>query len=308
MIDDKLNLDNGHYYYPATQRLESPSNGGLFSNFYHCVWSLIDLHNQGYAVQKITFEQGSRLFRDESVDDLYPVLFKQDTKALSAWFTSQQTINTIARPDHHGVYELYPYHTYDHLINAYFKPSDGVKELTDYMRQKYKLDESLYAALYFRGTDKGTEVTLPDIRLMIQKVKAKMHAHDLHRCLVQTDDARILELGLESLPGAFHLEELPATSGDEGFHYQNARENVIPATEFAKRLCAMTHVLANASTIALPASNLAGWVCLLRTNTNRVIQYNKHGNEVSDVYRSAFKVKNMLRSIRAKVLNNPIYV
>ena len=220
-------LEHGHSFDPNTMSLESCSNGGLFSNFYHTLWSIIDLHNQGLTTRAVTFREGNKMFRDESIEDLYPSLFETDDQNLALWESRQDSIGKLPRLDHHGVYSLYPYQELTMIMDAYFKPSSEVLKIVDSWSTKHKLNDSPYAALYYRGTDKHTEVTLPDVNAMIEKTKQQMSAKKITRCLVQTDDARVLDAGLNELSGAFYLEELPVTNGDEGFHYQNAADEVI---------------------------------------------------------------------------------
>lgn len=300
-------LDHGHSFDVQNLSLESCSNGGLFSNFYHTLWSIVDLHNQGLLTRDITFKQGNKMFRDSAISDLFPYLFQIDEKQLDEWLRLSKSLGRLPRLDHHGVYALYPYAIFSPIMQAYFGPSAEVQEILRAMRSKHELDKVAYAAFYYRGTDKHTEVSLPDVEAMIASVKQAMERSGLSRCLVQTDDAAVLRLGLERIPGAFFLEELPVSEGQDGFHFENAEQEIIPPVLFSQRLLAMTHVLADSAALTLPVSNLAGWVCLIRGNTDNVIQFNKHGSAVTPLYHLAFLLKNHIRRIRAKLANQRYY-
>lgn len=59
-----IKLDHGHKFDIQSAKLYSCSNGSLFSNLYHTIWSLIDLKNLGYIAEEIDFLQGFMMFRD----------------------------------------------------------------------------------------------------------------------------------------------------------------------------------------------------------------------------------------------------
>ena len=307
MIKKSHHLDHGHYYEVEQQSLECCSNGGLFSNFYHTLWSLIDLHNQQLFTRFITFKKGNKLFRDSSIDDLFPYLFKINDQKLTSWEATHKSIRRLARPDHHGVYALYPVDLYRPIIESYFQASDSVSEIIKSMQNNYELSGQPYAAFYYRGTDKHTEVTLPQINDMIESIKRQMKDSNLSRCLVQTDDAEVLKISLDQLPGAFYLKELPVTSSKQGFHFENVESNIINPVLFSQRLVAMTFIMANAHSLTLPVSNLAGWIYLLRSNHRNVIQYNKHGNAVNSCYLRSFAIKNKLRYLRSAIMKKTYY-
>jgi hypothetical protein len=304
-----IHLDHGHTYAAETGILHSCSNGGLFSNFYHTLWSLIDLRNQGISPDHIDFSAGFELFREHWGEDLYPLFFAAPPAKPNSWSNSPAASATpLPRLDHHGTYAVYPYELLSAIRDTYFRPSEAVLNRKNALARKYDLTPGNYIALYHRGTDKGEEIKLTAAAPMLRSLQEAIHKSGISKVLVQTDDQSLLDFYLANLGSTVTvIEELPATTGAKGFHYLNHEQGLIDKKNFSLTLTAMTELLAQSDQFITSTSNLSGWACLLRGHAHGVVQFNKHGRKVTNLYAQLFRIKNRLRKLRARVQDRTVY-
>lgn len=280
--------------------LYSGTNSGFFSNCSKSLWCLIELANIGIFPRAISFSGGYQNFKDIDMSaDIYPNLFATDNFLADYIRTTLACHHRLRCPDHHGVYAIYPYQQLNLFIQAYFRPSERIKSLIAEITEKYGFDYSNTVAICYRGTDKGTEVRLADPeKYVIEALRLKTEGM---KVLVQTDQEQVKRHLLESIDGAFSLEEMPTTTGNTVLHSLDQDSLGMGKLAFGERVLVTAYIISKCRYIVNHSGNMASWICLLRGSANGVSQFNKDGCLVDSYQITKAYLKNFYRQFRRYV-------
>lgn len=278
MINPPINLGFNCSYYDNTLYCGHRHNAGFFSYCTVTLWAIEELLNQGIVPEKIDFSKSFKNYRDEEQTgiDLYPCYFRIDyTQDINHLIGSKIKIQ-----NHHDIYKNYNFADHFPLINRYFQPNQSILEVECNLQQKYDIDYSKTIVIFYRGTDKGSEVKLVDPKYYLKEAEKILNKNPDFRILIQTDQEQVRDLLSNYFQEkCFFLEEMPVTSSKKALHLQNLS---ISKFEFGKRILAVTYLLSKCEFIINHTGNMASWVCLFRGNAKNMFQFSCKGYLIND--------------------------
>jgi hypothetical protein len=150
------------------------------------------------------------------------------------------------------------------FISKYFSVTPEISEIANSLIRKYKLTPPNTIAVYYRGTDKGSETALGsfnDFKIKIQRLRTNENV------IVQTDSAEFLRAmdGIDFL----RIEENSVTHGDKGIHLQNT-----PTVNYEaiKYFLATILIMARCKSIICSSGNCSLWLMYYRGHAKNVWQ------------------------------------
>ena len=152
------------------------------------------------------------------------------------------------------------------FISKYFTVTPEISHLANTLIHKYKLTPPNTIAVYYRGTDKGTETPLGsfnDFKIKIQKIRTN------ERLLIQTDSAGFLEYMTEAGIDFTRIEENIVTHGEQGIHLQykpTANYHMI------KYFIATILIMARCKSVICSSGNCSLWLMYYRGHAMNVWQ------------------------------------
>ncbi len=163
-----------------------------------------------------------------------------------------------------------------------FPYSSNVYRLYYSIVKKYNFDAQNTIALVYRGTDKGTEVTLASPDAYIERADFLMQQNASLRLLVQTDQQQVRDTILERFGNrVFFFEEMPVTKGTTVLHNIGLeKEFGITKPLFGDLLLAVTLVLSKCKYLITHTGNLSFWIAVQRGHVNGVTQFDASGSMV----------------------------
>jgi uncharacterized DUF497 family protein len=182
---------------------KSDRYAGLYCFVAYYLRKIVDVENMyEYALCGIYGKDGFTVYKDSDDDDIYKILFTQDSSA------------TVA-------------------INKYFAPSDVSKNRTEELKSKYKLNPKDIIGVYYRGTDKVREISLPDVNKYF-KILDKIPDQPI---FLQTDQQQILDAFKDRYgERVIYFDELPFSSTQESTYHKQTENRVKNAIEFNSAL------------------------------------------------------------------------
>jgi hypothetical protein len=150
------------------------------------------------------------------------------------------------------------------FISKYFSVTPEISEIANNLIRKYKLTPPNTIAVYYRGTDKGSETQLgsfTDYKIKLQELRTT------ERLLIQTDSAGFLES--MSNTEFTRIEENAVSYGEQGIHLQNT-----PTTNYVaiKYFLATILIMARCKSIICSSGNCSLWLMYYRGNARNVWQ------------------------------------
>lgn len=152
------------------------------------------------------------------------------------------------------------------FISKYFSVTPEISHLANSLIHKYKLTPPNTIAVYYRGTDKGSETTLGsfnDFKIKVQKLRTT------EKVLVQTDSAGFLGAMTEGGIDFLRIEENSVTNGEKGIHLQNT-----PTVNYQaiKYFLATILIMARCKSIICSSGNCSLWLMYYRGHAKNVWQ------------------------------------
>lgn len=198
--------------------------------------------------------------------------YKKDTKctSMSKWFTVpcqnvldalnsvHESVKALNSIDFLSFYEndIYAFdpRPFGWLISTFFNPNAGVRRIADILKTKYKIDTKRTAAFYYRGTDKNTEVLLPEKKIFYDQMKS-FHEKGF-KILVQSDELSFISESKEKYP-VIEITELAS------------RESQAHDAEI---LLAIVLLMSECAYLFMSTSNVSLWTLLYRRHNANVFQ------------------------------------
>lgn len=156
------------------------------------------------------------------------------------------------------------------LVNKYFNPSQRVLDVLTMYEDKYKLDYNNLCAVFYRGNDKVTEMTVSPYEQFINKAKEVKAANPNIRFLVQPDETEFLNAFLSAFPDSIHFTETPHLSKQMSAVFFETK--LQDRQEYGAKFLAATLALSKCNTLITHSGNCGLWATLYRGNTNNVHQ------------------------------------
>jgi hypothetical protein len=167
-------------------------------------------------------------------------------------------------------YDSIPIKNFTPFVNTYFRPSIKIQNIKRALLDSYELNPLETIGVHHRGTDKITEWDLTPINRFGDEIEKLLSSNLKNTILVQSDDneaRRYLSKRFSKEKVVIFEEILPGV-GSVGAHLidsYNQQEQVF--LYFATVL-----ILSECNFLITHTGNAALWECLIRNNTDKVIQ------------------------------------
>lgn len=243
-------------------------DAGFFSI---CSTALFEIAQCSREVEQIDASNSFKLFKSPSTSRNPWPLFFENPKPISEQQSSRISKSRLAlRLPHHAEYWLVDFKSAGPLVNNFFEPSRLVEARIADFKSQYSLDMSKIIAVWFRGTDKSTEVRQDAVGAYLTVVGRLVRRNPDHRVLLQTDDSNAKDPFLTAFgERLITIGEMPTTAGKTGMHEileSSEREN------FGVNLLAVVRIVAEAQHVVTYTGNIGYWIALFRGGTKRLVQ------------------------------------
>lgn len=266
-------------------RLECLWNSGFYSNTHQTFSAILTLLAHGIVPETISYEHGFKSYKLNPLQDIYPHFHRPNLQQeLPVW---KNLYRIDANRTSGESISLIPFGEYSQIINRYFSPSETIISNIDYLKNKYTFNSEETISIFYRGTDKFTEVSVATPEEYASVAKKLLKKNSSYRVLIQTDQTQALEYFLNEFGDrAFYFEELPTTNktGDDAkkidmefFHKRFDYEENVDPVPFSQMFDAAIRLIASSKYPILHTGNGALFVYLYRGNANNVYQFNELG-------------------------------
>lgn len=258
--------------HPEVNELYCLWNCGFYSNQFQVFNSLLILMQHGIIPDRIDYSLGFRHFKKDPNLDIYPYFHKVNTDQ------SLDLFKQIDPPDSNKYQpEIYDFETYTKIINRFFNPNDVVSERIKFLENKYQIDPSKTISVSYRGTDKGTELTLASPEAYLSVVKDILNENPDFKVLLQTDQTQVIQY-FHSILGdkLVFFEETPSTTSNTVI-WQIIENNGGDSIDWQQWCDAAFRVVSKCKYLVNHTGNVAMFTNLYRGNLENVYQFNEHG-------------------------------
>jgi hypothetical protein len=263
-------------YRTDDRSLHLSANSGFFSNNTVGLRSLCDALRAGLVVDRIyyLFCFGDYRTSEQPIYeyDLYPDYFTHNPEV---WLPDPGEIGFIP---HHGYYSNLGYNWLNPLLHRYYSPAPRVREIVADWKSKYGFDSGRTIGVFYRGTDKGTEVKLARPRAYLDLTRTLLKRHPDYRVLIQTDQQQVREMFVDELGDrCWYIEEMPVTRGQSSVAHLSVDERGLDSYQFGLRILAATLLFSECAQIVNYTGNMGLWVALYRGHWNNAWQFGATG-------------------------------
>ena len=270
-----------------------PDSIGLFGNCTMTLWALTNTYPSDRFV--MVNWPAQRIWRDhdQTGENLFDLYFDQNRK------TELNQLTRLPPVDHHGVYSALPFDELKAYVQNYFFPSKSVLTIQEELERKYKIDYESTVALWYRGTDKWTELSSISPRYFILEAQRLLANYDDLKILVQTDQEQVRDECIASFgKKAFYIEELPVTTALVGIHHIPAETRGISNFRFGTTLLAVSKILSKCRYLLTSTGGFGFWACLYRGTTNNTAQFRSQPPDLILDYGGKLEHSNMASNPR----------
>jgi hypothetical protein len=171
---------------------------------------------------------------------------------------------------HHSNYSDLPLFRAQPYLRRYFLPSAAVVERKEGLSRAYSVNPPQTLTVWYRGTDKASEITLDPPEKYLDEVKKLIHRNPRLRVHVQTDQEQVRSFFLTELGDrAFFFRELPVSSTQEGIHFTTPDDQQIQS---GQDMLATVLFASQSRHLITHTGNVALWTVLFRGHTKRTLQ------------------------------------
>jgi hypothetical protein len=274
-------------------------NAGFFSNNTVILWAICDLLRDRLPIDSIQFRFCFSAYRSPEQSlyqyDLYPDYFTQDSAI-------RLPDRPIARSVHqHGLYYDLDFDWLNPVLQRYFSPALGIRQLVTALKAKYHFDGRRTIGVCYRGTDKGSEVRLAQPREYLKLTQRLLKRHSDCRVLIQTDQEQVRDLFLRELPEqSWFIEEMPVTSGSTSLADVSDCDRGVDRYEFGRRILATALLLAECDYLVDHTGNMGLWLALFRGHHDNLYQFGATGHLSTPLRRRLSRWRRALPDILAQ--------
>lgn len=247
---------------------------GFFSCCSVALEKIILFHNEKNFLPSVDRKAQYSLYKDHENDSINHFFEIENTN----FEFSPELIQEELEIDHQfSDYSLLNYPYIKKIIDIYFKPNDKIKQIEKNLVEKYNIDFSKIIAVFFRGTDKRPETTLPSYETFLEKIQQLKKENPDHKILIQTD-----ELGFMNFIKP-HLENPIEIIENKKIEYTNiwiGVHHTIPVGDRVlngQTFLATVLIMSKCDKIIMNSGNIGLWTCLYRGHTNGVYQFLSNG-------------------------------
>ena len=277
--ETSVELSYGCTYRQGDRVLVCNYSEGFFANCTVALWNITEVARRfGHYPARLDFSAGFSQYRQNSQNpaaalDLYPYLFQYDP-GVAARLNTPPAVNL----DHHGIYQNIDFAYYGNLVRTYFNPSERVARLSNRLQDAYKIDLNNVVLVWYRGTDKKSEVSIASPHAYLKQAQAILDANPEFRVWIQTEEQQVRELFSAHFgERCIVINELAPSSVGGNVHLLPPSEASVDRSELAVTLLALVSLGSKARFIVCHTGNIAFWICLYRGHTRSVLQFDRDG-------------------------------
>lgn len=161
------------------------------------------------------------------------------------------------------------------FVKKYFSPSQLILDKKNELLEKYSIDPTNTIGVYYRGTDKHTEIKKVNYSDYLNKVKEIYTGTET--ILIQSDEKQFIEFAKDIFPSCVVFTETKVSSTDKGIHYENTKEENWHDIQY---FLASVLILSECKHIVTGISNCSLWISLYRGHSINLHQ-NFYGNFIT---------------------------
>lgn len=258
--------------HPELNLLDCLWNCGFYSNQSQVFCSLLILMKHGIMPDQISYSMGFKHFKKDPDLDIYPYFHKINVDQ------SLDLYKEVELPDSNKYQpHLYDFETYNKIINRYFNPSDVISERVKFLEEKYNINTSKTISVSYRGTDKGTELTLAHPKEYLSVVKNILDTEPDFKVLLQTDQTQVIEYFYSELGDKLvFFEETPSTTSNIVI-WKLIEDNGGDSTDWQQWCDAAFRVVSKCKYLINHTGNVGMFTNLYRGSLKNVYQFNENG-------------------------------
>lgn len=258
--------------HPEINELYCLWNCGFYSNEFQVFNSLLILLRHGIIPERVDYSLGYRHFKKEPEKDIYPDFHKIDpTKELNLYSIVELPDANKYRPD------LYRFDVYNQIRDRFFGPSEIIKERVQFLKNKYNINPEKTISVLYRGTDKGTELTLAHPQRYLELVQKLLKNNPEFKVLIQTDQTQVIELFCNQFGDkVIFFEETPSTTSNTAI-WSLMEKSGSDSIDWSQWVDAALRCVAECKYLINHTGNVSFFTNLYRGNLKRVYQFNELG-------------------------------
>ncbi len=255
----------------------SVTNNGFFSNCSTVLADILRSRRRFMWVDKINLSKSMYLYKNDPSIDIYDSYFSVPNSPpklrymhFDAW-------------DIHEEFRKFDLAAFHELATHFFSPSLAVQNYVKKMATAINLDPENTIAVYYRGTDKHSEITIPAFQeydVAVETIDQK-YSKNLS-ILIQTDQQEAREYFLSRYRDrVIYFSDLPVSTGDKGIHLQDYQNTFkISPEQLAMGMLSSVLQMARCKHVVTSSGNVGFWIAIYRGNANELYQYNAKGQLV----------------------------
>lgn len=269
---NSLPVKTGVYKYGIWQ--ESPGSGritlfpthqyGFFSCLATTMWTVLYMQSQGILPDDIVNQYSMDLFKEVRGSNTWHELFCKPSQEQISLFNNIESI--LSTPfDHRTQYqEVYENHLGEDWVSQYLRtymtPSDEVMTTAKLFVREQSISSDTIA-VYYRGTDKHTEVEPTPLSVYFRELDELIVALPRSRIIIQTDQLQVRDAFLDRYgERCGYITQLPVTAGSQAIH--NIPQTSRARGESTKKLYAMCIALSKSRLLLTCTSNVGFFIAL----------------------------------------------
>jgi len=269
-------IGNGRYHLKCIN--EPNSTRGFYACTSQLYMSLIRLLKNGVTSIDIDMSETYRIYKKDQKYDVYRDVFKKDESILkkSKYAHRLSRLPLYEGYFHHDHYKDFDYSALNIVTRSFFSPSDQVEKREQEIIKKYKINPAKTIAVFYRGTDKSTEVKLASQESFVDFARKFLKKNRGFKILLQTDQDQVADTFTKTFKGScVVLKELPMAAGVIAVHH-----SLIPDLEKYQHvitLDAIVRILSRCKYVINSTGNVACFIALYRGNTKKLFQFDSNG-------------------------------
>ncbi len=258
-------------------------DAGFFSVMSVILAEILHFRRAGLETTLIDDRDSFKKFKNEARDSALAYMVEQSGWAKSDDGGHDRRIPSFGARGRYSPNSM-AYKTIDHRAMSYFRQryftsSAAVMELQRAWENKYAVEVTNSFVVYYRGTDKATEIkpaTFAEYASTVDRV-SEQEGSDFP-VIVQTDQKQFLDFMTDRFPGRVRfVDEIPVTSGSTGMHYLDLdTEFGISRQDFGLRMFTVVSWLSQARWLLTSSGNVGFWLALLRGHSRGLYQFHPH--------------------------------
>lgn len=258
--------------HPELNVLDCLWNCGFYSNEFQVFCSLLILMRHGIVPDQISYSMGYKHFKKDPDLDLYPYFHNINVNQ------SLDLFKQVPLPDSNKYQpNLYDFESYNKIIGRFFNPSEIVSERVKILQKKYKIDPSKTISVSYRGTDKGTELTLASPEEYLSVVKDILSKNLDLKVLLQTDQTQVIQYFYSELGDKLiFFEETPSTTSNLVI-WKIIEDLGGDSIDWQQWCDAAFRVVSKCKYVVNHTGNVGMFINLYRGNIHNVYQFNEDG-------------------------------